>query len=325
MLVPMSAATPLPVPPGREGFLEAVMRSLADPVFILDYDGHYLDAFGGAERREYDSLRYLVGRTLHEVMPQALADGFLADVRKVIDTGEVHVAEYPLSAQDCDGNPNDGPAGVQWFQGRIAPVQDYAQHGKRCVAWAIVNISERKRLEAELKRLASTDGLTGVLNRRAFLQHTGAWLDELQQAGTPQRLQLALIDLDRFKRVNDRYGHLVGDALLEYVAGLLGAACGEAHLLARIGGEEFAVAIRDVDLAHALRWLEEVRGQFRAQPFRLGGESIPVTFSAGVATASTEDRHPTDLLRRADLRLYEAKDAGRDRVAYPGWLDRRAK
>ena len=321
----MAAATPFEVTAGRERFLEAVVRSLADPVFILDHDGHYLDAFGGAERREYDSLQYLVGRTLHEVMPAALADGFLADVRKVIETGEVHVAEYPLSAQDCDGNPKDGPAGVQWFQGRIAPVQDYSQHGKRCVAWAIVNISERKRLESELNRLASTDGLTGVLNRRAFLQHTGAWLDELQQAGAPQRLQLALIDLDRFKRVNDRYGHLVGDALLEYVAGLLGTACGDGHLLARIGGEEFAVAIRDADLAQALRWLEGVRGQFRAQPFRLGGESIPVAFSAGVATASTEDRHPTDLLRRADLRLYEAKDAGRDRVAYPGWLDRRAK
>ena len=110
----MAATMPLDVTAGRDGFLEAVVRSLADPVFILDYDGHYLDAFGGAERREYDSLRYLVGRTLHEVMPAVLADGFLADVRRVIETGEVHVAEYPLSAQDCDGNPNDGPAGVQW-------------------------------------------------------------------------------------------------------------------------------------------------------------------------------------------------------------------
>ena len=67
------------------------------------------------------------------------------------------------------------------------------------------------------------------------------------------------------------------------------------------------------------------QGRAGTPPFRLGGESIPVAFSAGVATASSEDRHPTDLLRRADLRLYEAKDAGRDRVAYPGWMDRRAK
>lgn len=301
------------------------MRSLADPVFILDYDGHYLEAFGGAERREYDSLQYLVGRTLHEVMSHEVADGFLADVRRVIETGEVCVAEYSLSSADIDGNPNDGPAGVQWFQGRIAPVQDFARHGKRCVAWAIINVSERKRLESELNRLASTDDLTGVLNRRAFLQRTGVWLDELQKAGTPERLHLVLIDLDHFKKVNDRYGYLVGDALLEYVARQLGGLCDSGQLLARIGGEEFAVAIRDRDPAQVLQCLDAMRERFRTQPFRLGGESIPVTYSAGVASAGPEDRHPTDLLRRADLRLYEAKDAGRDRVAYPGWIDRRTK
>jgi diguanylate cyclase (GGDEF)-like protein len=109
------------------------------------------------------------------------------------------------------------------------------------------------------------------------------------------------------------------------VAVQLGGLCDGGQSLARIGGEEFAVAIRDRDLAHVLDCLDATRERFRTQPFRLGGESIAVTYSAGVASAGPEDRHPTDLLRRADLRLYEAKDAGRDRVAYPGWIDRRTK
>jgi diguanylate cyclase (GGDEF)-like protein len=321
----MSAAMPFDTRPGRERFLEAVVRSLADPVFILDRDGRYLDAFGGAERREYDSLQYLVGRTMHEVMPTIVADAFLADVRRVITTGLVHVSEYQLSADDCAGNPNDGPDGAQWFQGRIAPVQDYAHGGKPCVAWAIVNISERKRLESELNRLASTDDLTGVLNRRAFLLRTGEWLDALHATHSPRRLQLALIDLDHFKWVNDRYGHLVGDSMLQYVAETLARECDFDKLLARIGGEEFAVAMRETDQARAVRWLDDMRMLFREHPFRMGGESIPVAFSAGVAGAGPEDRHPTDLLRHADLWLYSAKDAGRDRVAYPGWVNRRTR
>ncbi len=321
----MSAANPLKLAAQPEGFLAAVVRSLADPVFVLDCDGRYLAAFGGAERREYDSLQYLVGRTMHEVLPQAAADGFLADIRRVLDTGQVQVSEYSLSADDCEGNPNDGPRGAQWFQGRIARIQGYAPDGKGCVAWALVNISDRKRLESELSRLASTDDLTGLLNRRAFLQRTGEWLDAIQAAGTPHRLQLALIDMDHFKTVNDRYGHLVGDALLKYAAELLAATPDGEHVLARVGGEEFAVAINDAELSTAVRWLEAARARFREQPFRLGGESIPIAFSAGVASAGPEDRHPTDLLRHADLWLYAAKDAGRDRIAYPGWVDRRGE
>ena len=95
--------------------------------------------------------------------------------------------------------------------------------------------------------------------------------------------------------------------------------------MARIGGEEFAVAMRDCEMSHAVRWLERVRRRFREEPFRLGSETITVAFSAGVAGAGVEDRHPTDLLRHADLWLYAAKDAGRDRIAFPGWVDRRTR
>lgn len=305
-------------------FLGAVLHSLVDPVFVLDDEGRYLGVFGASERSQYDSPDYLVGRRLHDVMDAALADGFLSDIRRVIDTGQVHVTEYTLSSLQCEGNPQDGPQGVQWFQGRIAPL-DWQGGERRAVAWVVVNISERKRLEAELQRLAHSDELTALRNRRAFLQLAEAALADAAPGSPAPALQLALIDLDHFKRVNDRYGHLIGDAVLRHVAVTLVASVGEDAEVARIGGEEFAILFHGLPPAAAVERLEVARRQLQAEPLQVGQERIAIDFSAGLCGAEITDRHPSDLLRRADQYLYLAKQAGRGRTAYPGWVDRRQR
>lgn len=305
-------------------FLGAVLHSLVDPVFVLDDEGRYLGVFGASERSQYDSPDYLVGRRLHDVMDAALADGFLADIRRVIDTGQVHVTEYTLSSLQCDGNPQDGPQGVQWFKGRIAPL-DWQGGERRAVAWVVVNISERKRLEAELQRLAHSDELTALRNRRAFLQLAEAALAEAAPGSPAPPLQLALVDLDHFKRVNDRYGHLIGDAVLRHVAVTLVACAGEDAQVARIGGEEFAILFHGLPPAASLERLEVARRQLLDAPLQVGQERITIDFSAGLCGAEITDRHPSDLLRRADQYLYLAKQTGRARTAYPGWVDRRQR
>lgn len=309
----------------REAFLESILRALVDPVFVLDGDGRYLDVFGANERRAYDSPDYLIGKTLHEVMPHEAADEFLAEIRKVLATGEVWVSEYHLSAEQCVGNPHDGPSGEQWFQGRIAPIAGAEGAPPDRVAWVVVNISERKRLERELQRLANSDELTGMLNRRAFLARTEIALHEAREARAPQRLQFALIDLDHFKQVNDRYGHLVGDGVLKHVAESLMRCMQPQAVLGRIGGEEFAVLWRDAEPELALKGLECAERALEEQPFMLGKERIEMRFSAGLCSADVVDRHPTDLLRRADLLLYDAKDAGRARIFHPGHMERRRR
>lgn len=309
----------------RAGFLAAVLRSLIDPVFVLDYDGRYLDVFGASERKAYDNPSYLIGRTLHDVMPAPVADAFLDDIRRVVDTGQVHVNEYMLSAEQCEGNPADGPQGAQWFQGRIAPLDQLGHSGKPAVAWVVVNISERKRLEAELQRLANSDELTGLMNRRAFLRTAERELHQLQEAREPERLQLALIDLDLFKRVNDRYGHLVGDAVLKHVSKALLSALGEQVTLARIGGEEFAALARHDDLSELVQRLAAARAMLQAEPLQLGQERIDMDFSAGVCSAEIIDRHPSDLMRRADQYLYLAKESGRGQTCFPGLIERRRR
>lgn len=308
--------------PFDTAFLEAIVRNLPDPVMVLDEDGRYVAVLGGNERSRYDSTDFLVGRTLYDVLPRERAEAFHAEVREVLASGRMHVHEYALASADLAGNPQDGPEGRQWFQGRIARIDVPGPGGKACVAWVIVNISELKQLEERLRQLAQCDDLTGLLTRRAFIERAERRMAEAR-AAPPRPLQFAMLDLDHFKAVNDRFGHLVGDALLQHVAALMREAFGETVEIGRLGGEEFGVLLDRRDLEGAVEALQRLRRLLDARALRLGGETIDARLSAGVVSLADEDRVPSDLMRRADRLLYEAKAAGRDCVAFPGWVDRR--
>ncbi len=306
-------------------FLESIVRSLPDPVMVLDEDGRYVAIFGGEERSRYDSMASLVGRTLHDVLPPDRADGFLAEVRDVIETGRIRFHEYALDAVEVKGNPQDGPSGTQWFQGRIAPIDRPGPGDRRCVAWVIVNISERRRLEAELDRLAHRDELTGLANRRSFLRVVEAAMRGDLEAGRDHALHVAMVDLDHFKAINDAYGHLVGDAVLQHFGRALSEHLCAGTTVGRVGGEEFAALFRGMSLDEAVQALQRAQQDLRDQPLGIGTERIAVRFSAGVTAMVAGDRSPGDLIRRADHFLYEAKAAGRDRIAFPGWFERRQR
>jgi len=302
--------------PPRHLLIEAAARALVDPLFVLDREGRYLEAFGGTDREAYDSLDYLVGKTLHELMVSKRADAFLDTVHHVLDSRRPRVCEFRLSATDLTGNRNDGPKGEQWFEARVAPVHADAGTLPECVVWTVINISRRKQLEAELQRLATRDDLTGMLNRRAFLAALEAAMRQARADGTP--LALAILDLDHFKTVNDRFGHMVGDALLRHLGEQFAQSAGSA-LLGRLGGEEFGVIFTRGDADAAMAVLRHMQDFCAEAPFRLGDTPVPMSFSAGVAELRPEqDEQPSDLLRRADHWMYQAKHAGRGHVAGPG-------
>ncbi len=165
----------------------------------------------------------------------------------------------------------------------------------------------------ELRRLATRDALTGLLNRRAF--------DELlaQEAERARRLErplaLVVLDLDHFKNVNDTRGHPTGDAVLSAVARLLEAEVRTIDKVARIGGEEFAVLLMETDGAAGLAVAERLVAAVRAQPVVVtDGESLAVTVSAGVAELSSREEKAEAFLAAADKALYGAKHEGRDRA-----------
>jgi diguanylate cyclase (GGDEF)-like protein/PAS domain S-box-containing protein len=171
------------------------------------------------------------------------------------------------------------------------------------------DISERKRLEAELTRLASTDPVTGVWNRRRC---TELIADDIAQVGRRgHALSLLMLDVDYFKSVNDTYGHLAGDAVLIEIGRRLLGGVRSTDVVARWGGEEFVVLLRDCDLAAAVTTAEKLRQSIAGTPFADVG-----TISVSVGAAQLQVcEELDDLLRRADAALYRAKESGRNTVA----------
>ncbi|WPL15435.1 Stalked cell differentiation-controlling protein [Thiorhodovibrio winogradskyi] len=307
--------------PNSDGLLVAVARSLADPIFVIDETGRYRHVLGGAARQYYDSSEYLIGRRMHEVLPREIADQFLAVIRRALADNEVQTLEYRLSSLLCDGNRRDGPSEDQWFEGRVSPIESLPDADARAVAWVVINITQRKQLEAELERLAVTDELTGMLNRRAFIETADAAIARALRFGHP--LQLALMDLDHFKRINDDLGHPVGDQVLRHVSKLLKERVRSTDVLGRIGGEEFALCMPDSHPGDAQVLVNDIREILRGQPADVdlgngGRRKLPVTFSAGISSLASEDSNTIDLFIRADKCLYRAKHEGRDCVRGPG-------
>lgn len=166
----------------------------------------------------------------------------------------------------------------------------------------------------ELKRLAHRDGLTGVLNRRAFDERLHEEAERLGARGRP--LGLVLIDLDHFKRVNDEHGHPAGDQVLAEAARRIEAVARTADSVGRLGGEEFGWLLPDATEADLLAAVARLRARFEATPFPAGGERLRLTASLGfcdLATAGGVDQ----LVARADEALYFAKSCGRDMAL--GW------
>ncbi|MBU6257993.1 MAG: GGDEF domain-containing protein [Burkholderiales bacterium] len=171
----------------------------------------------------------------------------------------------------------------------------------------------RKRLRASLQQiatLASHDALTGLWNRRQIDLELEASVKQASRRNEP--LCVALVDIDHFKRINDRHGHAMGDAVLVGVAARLGAALRSSDRVGRYGGEEFLLVLPATTPAQALALAERLRGELEA-PCALPAGEPAVTASFGIA-AWRGGEPVGDLLRRADRALYRAKDAGRNRV-----------
>ncbi len=166
----------------------------------------------------------------------------------------------------------------------------------------------------EIYRLMTRDGLTQIHNKRAF---EDALDRELSRGRRYSRhLSLILFDIDHFKRINDSRGHLAGDAVLRQLAGAIAANIRREDVLARVGGEEFALLAPELSLENARFVAAKLRALVESTPFRFEEQAIEVTASFGVATAEPgKTVQPDELYQAADARLYVAKNSGRNRIA----------
>lgn len=251
-----------------------------------------------------------VALALATVLSTAIASSVtrpMASVSKVVE--QIGLGQLNARADEASAGPLDTLArGINSMASRIAMTQDDLRH-------QVASATRELRLQKEAaEKAARIDALTGVASRRAFTERAEL---EIQRAlRYHQPLSVVMVDLDRFKRVNDTYGHAVGDAVLVSFAQALLHEVREVDMVGRLGGEEFAVLLPGIEGEEAMRVAERMRLAVEARELMVGGQRLKFTASFGVADFDGIEVNLPGLLAKADRALYHAKHTGRNRVVY---------
>lgn len=239
------------------------------------------------------------------------------DAPDIASIGEVYVdpaarAEF-LEALATEGRVSGFEISVRLADGSIRDVllaaTSIIYHDTDSVMASVVDITSRKALEQHLERMATIDSLTGLANRRHFLELGAA---EIERSTRHSRsLTVLMVDIDHFKRINDSYGHEGGDRALQAFADLSRDVLRQHDVAARLGGEEFAMLLPETDQVSAVHVAERIRQAAETLPL---GDDRGMTVSIGVAGVRPTETDLTSALARADRALYVAKNRGRNRV-----------
>jgi diguanylate cyclase (GGDEF)-like protein len=214
---------------------------------------------------------------------------------------------YAVDLQSTNGTyVNDVPASMYKLKDG-----DYLRVGN-CIYRFLIGGNVEAEYHEEIYRLTIIDGLTEIHNKRYLMEYLDR---ELARSGRHNRpLSLVMIDIDRFKAINDQFGHLGGDFTLREIAMRIKGNVRKEELFARYGGEEFAVVLPETPIEGALIVAERILNVVGQTPFQFEDKTFSVTVSLGVVATQGENITPTELIRRADEKLYSAKEQGRNRV-----------
>ncbi|MNM67208.1 Phytochrome-like protein cph2 [compost metagenome] len=288
----------------------AVLAAIPDTFFRLNRDGFYLDYEQGHDASAGFSISNCVGSHIRDVLPTEIAARLLDQAHAVLAKQHIGSVDYTLTHADA----------TRHFEARLVAT------GADEVLGLVRDISERKRTEEQIRRLAYCDSLTGIPNRQAFLETLEREL--VRSKEHDKKFAVLFMDLDAFKRINDTLGHDVGDHLLKVVSERLretirpsdlvlraeyelGGISGGSNL-ARLGGDEFTILIPDLErVEDALNVAHRVKEAMR-RPFMIEAHEIFVTASIGISLYPEDGEDCNSLLKYADTAMYHAKNCGKN-------------
>ncbi|WP_375748150.1 diguanylate cyclase [Vibrio sp. HN007] len=292
--------------------LAAVLNTLPDRVFILSESGVFLDVFGGMDTNVHCNSGKLVGKSLSDIMSHAQANEYVGVISKALSSGKTQNYLYSFSPQEFPVLPDAIiPTKTQWYEGRVHPLNQ-RHKGENAVIWIARNTTDSYELKQHLKALSEHDDLTELLNRRAFRNQSKQCFACRKRHGT--YTTLLLIDIDKFKDVNDKFGHPFGDEVIKSVANILVEEARETDSIGRLGGEEYGILLGYTDLNDAQHVAERIRSRIDEQRFSFFGETTHITVSIGVSQILSSDTDQSAVFHKADAALYESKQNGRNRV-----------
>ncbi|HXY39672.1 MAG TPA: diguanylate cyclase [Vicinamibacteria bacterium] len=293
----------------------ALLDSVPLGAMVLDRDLRVL--FWNASLEEWTGLRRqeVLGRDVRERLPQLWQQRYATRLAGLFESGAPAVFSSQLHPHLVPAPLRSGRLRVQHTTAVAIP----APEGGYQALLTLEDVtpltdasSALRRARDEARQRASVDALTGVDSRAHFLEGAARALSQARRHR--RELSLLMLDIDRFKAVNDGYGHAAGDATLVTLARICSRTLRDGDAIGRLGGDEFAVLLPEAPRTAASQVADRLRHALAASGVEWEGRRLPLEVSVGVATMGAEDEHIDALLHRADEALYEAKREGRNRV-----------
>ncbi|MDG3084831.1 EAL domain-containing protein [Vibrio hannami] len=282
--------------------MQAITKVLPDLALIFDDHANYIDSYGTNHQWHLAPTATLKGKLKIEHHSSEETLTVLEVITRTLRSSKVHVFEYKIHTED----------GYRYFESRVTPLNEYLSCNRSTsyVLWMARDITERIHAETEIQKLAYSDSLTGLPNRRYLLEKL------LNLMGEETRLEkigaLLYLDLDNFKGINDSLGHSTGDVLLAEIGERLSIKLHPKDTIARIGGDEFVVLLsktpnKKLNIEeYATQIATELLGRLK-KPFRIEHREMYIKASIGITIIDSNDTHADNILTRADTAMYSAK------------------
>jgi len=294
-----------------ERFLNTIFDSIRDPFSIMDRNYRIIrlnEAYAQMKGKSVDSL---IGKRCYEVLGTkgVVCDGCV--IEKTFHSGDPCAKDkHIILANGSDAWVEIYTYPILDDKGRVSHVIEYTR-----------DITDRKRSEEEkqrliekLEHLSKTDGLTGLLNRRALTERLSYEIDRAKRYGSD--LSLVLCDVDNFKQINDLYGHAGGDSALQNVSGTLKGMLRKTDIAGRYGGDEFIMILPETSMTGAVSLAEKIRASIESSEFRLEGDKTArMSLSIGVTCLAAASDTIDSFVKRADDAMYASKQSGRNKVS----------
>ncbi|AWY42178.1 diguanylate cyclase [Pseudomonas putida] len=306
LLALMQAQSEVARPSEREQLLDTLLASVNAVLWAFNWDTRRVLYVSPAYERIFghraDRLLADCNQWRDSIHPDDL-DYAERSLAQVLVKGEVEDREYRIV--DADGR-------LRWISDKCF-INRQAEPGQPVIIVGIAeDITDKKHMETELHRLATTDALTRSSNRRHFFEGAHEEFELARKHGTP--LSFLMLDIDDFKMINDTYGHQAGDNVLQRIADSGRAALRRGDLFGRIGGEEFAAVFPGCTPEMALQVAERLQREIQSLSFEHDGQVFGITVSQGLTRLSAKDETIESLFARADAAMYRAKREGKNRI-----------
>ena len=283
----------------KESLLKSVFEATPDLFFLLKEDGTVLDYHASDNEDLYVPASIFFGKIITEVLPENVAKAFQTHIDMSIEQGGVSSFEYELNM----------PSGLRHFEARVSYL-----HAHKQVMVIVRDITEQHKSAELIRQQAYYDSLTSLPNRFLSLDRLSQMIKEMERSG--EKSAVLFLDIDDFKKVNDSLGHEAGDKLLIESANRLKLAVRKADTVGRLGGDEFIVLLQSLtDSYDAIDVAESLLKSFR-EPFKIDEGELILTLSIGVAIYPENGDCASDLLRNADIAMYQAKASGRNGYSF---------